>query len=588
MDARTPPKGMPAYEPPPIDSVRMPQRRRTGPVLGFFGLVIVGIGAALFVADRRAEQKKKETIDGAFTDLSVCLLGEPSDAPATKFRAIQLAVAAEDLRSSKLPASELWPFRCNGPAQTLLRVLNQERRAKQGVEDLAWHADQIAKKALGSDVEQRVADWSSLVDGLYAKAKDEGVTVGTRAAIAPAPAPATPLLDAATLMKARPLSKRPIALSAIKTEIHRGRPLTFAVNDPSLDGGPRVCTVPEAGETATCAKLPETAAGGDPLLLSAREPGVAPVVSLGHASSLGAFALDDGRALLENEKFGWLLRRGDGSVVTLAYKNEYERKLRLSLVRADAPVKGALITLPGKVSDENLYYAAALVPGWALFRGANQQDEIRLFAQPIAADGALGAAREIGEIGSWYTDGPTPQFRSCHSGEALAVAIKDKYSWHVTIEKGGTFTVPALLAAPVTRMSCRGAEAVFVNPERERVQVGRCAHGICNYEVESLPQRKEGRAIADLDGQLALVDRPTPRAGVHLRIGPTKGLSAAPARPLFDDAFRDGRPIDQPWIQDFALENGGASAILFVNTLDGTYLVRITRDGAALPLDVDG
>ena len=108
-----------------------------------------------------------------------------------------------------------------------------------------------------------------------------------------------------------------------------------------------------------------------------------------------------------------------------------------------------MVPWPGHVKNENLYYAAALVPGFVLWRGANDQDEIRLFAQPIEGN-KLGAVQEVGEIDSWYTTGNAPQFYSCHSGEALTVVVKDQFTWHLTTNRDGKWTVPVKVYASST------------------------------------------------------------------------------------------------------------------------------------------
>lgn len=545
----------------------IPRRPKTALILGSFVLLAALVGGGLFVADKRDRARKQEVVKTAFAKLSTCLVGDPTDKPSVRLRQIQVAIAEDDPRAGKEPATELWPYRCHAHAQALLHVINTERLPEP---DLSSNLTKLSEKLVGGDHEHRLQDLGEIADAIWARG-----LVATRVAdVRAAPEPAKALLTLGDLKKVKPLTTKALSPSAIKTEVQSHRDLAFAVADPGVS---LVCG---GSDRIVCRKLPAeaVAVGGDPLLHAARDPGAVPVVVYGAAANVGAWTSDSGVPVIRGEKFGWAYRKKDGSTVTLSYRNEYNRKFRLTI---DGKEPGTMIAPPGKVNNENLYYATALVPGFILWRGANEQDEIRIFAQSIEGTTA-GPVQEIGEIGGWYAQGTDPQFKSCKTEEALVVAVKDKFTWHAAIHRNGSWTVPAKIDA-FDRVTCRKAEATFTStPDKMGGYVNqwKCANGICDFATAKLPAFGPRKAIAT-DAGIVTVSRAFDRGGVHLRVAPIDKLATQKSVVLFDDY-----ESKDSWLRGFELLPLGSGAALVVTTTEGVYLVRIDGDKVT-PLDVD-
>ncbi len=572
----------PQLDIPPSQIARRP---RAGLIVGAFVLIAAGVGAALFIADKRDAARKTEEVGLAWSRLSSCLIGDPvasGEKPSARFRAIQFAIAETDVKDGKEPATEAWPYRCHAQTQALIHVLNKERMAKAGADDLAARTDALAKRIEGGDQEHRLRDYTEAIDGLWAKAAEAKLVATKVVDVKPPPAPAKALFSIDDLAKVKPITNKPLPVSAFKSEIHAHRDLVLAVADASLEGGaPLICTANEASNKIACKKLPPAAAavGGEPLLHAARDPGAAPIVVFGPQASVGAYTTDNGTTVIAGEKFGWAYRRKDGTSIALSYKNEYGAKFRLAV---DNKEPSTMVPWPGRVKNENLYYAAAVVPGFVLWRGANEQDEIRLFAQPIEGN-ALGPVKEIGETDPWYTTGNAPQFVSCHSGEALTVAVKDQYTWHVTTHRDNNWTVPVKIYASFDRMSCRKNEATFTqvpSSKGDQVLVITCANGLCGDTTAKVPGLGARVAVAT-DFGIVTVARVFERGGVFMRTGAASALANAASIPLFDDSEKG-----ESWLRGMDVYPLGKSAALVLSTTQGTYMLRIDEGGKVTPLDV--
>jgi hypothetical protein len=571
-------------EPVDIPPSQIARRPRAGLIVGAFVLIAGLVGGVLYLADKKDASRKSEEANAAWSRLSSCLIGDPvsgDEKASARFRAIQFAVAETDVKGGKEPATEQWPYRCHAQTQALLHLLNKERMAKAGADDLAARADALGKRIEGGDQEHRLRDFTESIDGLWAKAAEAKLTATKVADPKPAPAAAKPLFSIDDLAKVKPITSRPLPMNAIKSEVHGHRDLVLAVADAAL-GGSLLCTANDASNKVVCKKLPANVAaiGGDPLLHAARDPGAPPIVVFGPQASVGAYTTDTGATVIAGEKFGWAYRRKDGSSVALTYKNEYGKKFRLSV---DNKEPFTNVDWPGRVKNENLYYAAALVPGFVLWRGANDQDEIRLFAQPIEGN-KLGAVQEVGEIDNWYTTGTAPQFSSCHSGEALTVAVKDEFTWHVTSHRDGKWTVPVKVYASLERVSCRNAEATFTqvtSTKGDQLLVINCANGLCSDTTAKLPGLGARVATATDEG-IVTVARVFDRGGVFMRTGAASALANAQSVPLFDDSEKG-----ESWLRGMELYPLGKAAALVLSTTAGTYVLRVDGDGKVTPLDVD-
>ncbi|MGZ3422606.1 MAG: hypothetical protein ACXWUG_00190 [Polyangiales bacterium] len=565
----------------PIDSTELTKKRSPLPFVIGAVVVLGGIGAALVVADRKAEAKKKEAIDTAWSKLATCLVGplDGGDKPSTRARQIQVTNAIDD---PKVPASERWPIVCQPHSANLIRLLNSERMAKAGGGDLAAAAAEIDKLVVSP--EARLGDISGPIDTLFAKAKEQGVST-IKTDVAP-PVVTKALLSFEELKKAKPLSKRAIGPKAIAKEVHRGRGLTFLVTDESIDGRTRLCSVDENGAKAICKKLPAAveAVGGESMLLSSRDAEIDPLISFGNASALGAYTGDTGVRVVDGEKFAWAWRRRDGHAITLSYRNEYDKKLRLAV---DGKAPGTMLVPPGKVANENLYYAATLVPGFVLWRGFDEEGEPHLWSQPLAPDGNVGPAEIVGPVGGWYAQGTKPQIRSCQSDRgAVAVVLDGQFSAHVTIEKDGKWTIPAVVGLDAARqeLACHAGTLTFTWTTEANVVQTSCAHGICDTKKAGLPTHKgTRRLVVDLDGTVAMLERPDPRGGYHLAIANIDQLETTKTTPLFDDFSNDPKLA---WLQDVSFETLGSAALAILKTTEGTYFVRIGKDGKVTPIDV--
>jgi len=574
----------PTEDPLDIPASQMPRRPKTALILGAFVVIAAAVGGGLYLADKKETARKADEVNGAWSRLSSCLIGDPlegSEKASARFRRIQFAVAETDVKGGKEPATEQWPFRCHAQSQALLHVLNKERMAKAGSDDLAARTDALGKKIVGGDQQVRLRDYSDTIDGLYAKAAEAKLVATKAADVKQPPAIAKPRFSIDDLAKVKPIANKPLPMNALKSELHGHRDLVLAVADASLPA-PLICTANDQATKVVCKKLPPAAAavGGEPLLHAARDPGAAPIAVFGPQASVGAYTTDTGAAVITGEKFGWAYHRKDGSSVSLTYRNEYGAKFRLAV---DNKEPFAMVPWPGRVKNENLYYAATIVPGFVLWRGANDQDQIRLFSQAIEGD-KLGPVNEVGEIANWYTTGTAPQFYSCHSGEALTVAVKDQFTWHVSTHRDGKWTVPVKVYANFDRMSCRKTEATLtqvVGDKGGQVLAITCNNGLCADATANLPALGQ-RAAVGTDGGIITVARVFDRGGVFMRTGAITALSTATSIPLFDDSEKG-----ESWLRGMDLYPLGKSAALVLSTTSGTYLLRVDGDGTVTPLNVE-
>ena len=64
-------------EPLDVPPSQMVRRPRVGLILGAFVLIAAGIGGALYVADKKEAARKADDVNGAWSRLSSCLIGDP-------------------------------------------------------------------------------------------------------------------------------------------------------------------------------------------------------------------------------------------------------------------------------------------------------------------------------------------------------------------------------------------------------------------------------------------------------------------------------------------------------------------------------
>lgn len=547
------------------------------------GLAVLA-GALFFAADRRDQVRKAQAIAAGWNGLTACLLGSPlaaGEQPSARVRALQLAIAEDPPSKTNTPMDATWPFRCRPKADALVRVLAEERASKPGDDDLGAAAARLSQQLAGTEHDKRLVELSPFVEALFAKAAPLGLGKGWTSD-ADAPKPATPALSLSALKKTRPLASKPLPGTAFRGELQRHRSLRFAVADPSLPAS-TLCSFDEASPKLRCKPFPANVAalGGDPYLHAARDPKAAPIVVFGPAASVGAYATDTGAPAVVGEKFGWAWHREDGALVSLTYRNEYQHKLKLSVGG-----KTSLLEPPAAVKNENLYYAAMLVPGFVLWRGYNTLGSIRLFAQAI--EGAVaGSPKEVGELDTWYAQSTDPQIASCHSGEALTITVKDKISWHLATVKDGAWTLPTVLPVSFDQLTCKGAQATVttLGGKDDVVRQSHCGGGVCkDAEAKLAPQTF--RKVTDVDGTVLTVGRVGDRGGVFLHHAPIDALAGSKGELLFDDQWDGDARVEGGWLRGFEMYSAGGVALLLVMTTEGTYAVKVEPSGKATPIDV--
>lgn len=576
-------------------------------VVGFFVVLAAGAGALLWYVDKRDQEKKKEAVVTAYGRLSTCLVGDPiaqGEVASVRYRRIQIAVAEEE--PTKLPggASEAWPQRCGKYVNELQTKAADGGRVKVAAQALAQKAVELNKLLLANTREARLADASAPVDALFRVAA-EGGFVATKAADVPAaPAAAKPKLSLADLAGAKPLSTAQVPVKSMKLEVHRHRELVFVALDAALGDAPLLCVVPDEVGDAQCTKLSKeiVAMGSEPRLLEAREDGARPLLAFGDLGAAGILRSEGAAKVLDQHKFGWGHVQKDGLAFGVGYQvgegPKDERKL--TATRRPAPKAGgglavvgpdaSVVALPGKVANENLYYALGVVPGFLLSRGLNDKGEPRLFAQPFQATGpdVLGPGAEVGPIEAWTNAGDNDAFASCTSKGATSALVRDEYSWKVATFSGapgaGRWTLPTAVGY-FEAYTCNGAEIGFTSSAKGGVRATRCSAGACQVDEATLPAG-DRRSSAWMDGLVAVVDRATDRGGVRLRVAPPRELATAAAQVLFDDYVNDGAVQTTRWVSDFQLYPVGATAVLVVVTPKGDWLARVDRAGNVKPIDV--
>jgi hypothetical protein len=415
--------------------------------------------------------------------------------------------------------------------------------------------------------------------GVYLHRDPPPISLGMR--VAPrAPASERPLLSLADLIRVTPISARAVDFTRLATEVHSHRELAFAFDNPVTRARERICTATDASPEVACRNI---AADGseEPSFPVARDTEAPPSVFPGPTPSPAAHATYAGPAVVRDDLFGWAYRRRDGRTVTLTYRASYGARLRFAIDDADE----RMLSAPPGIVTGPLYYAAALVPGFVLWRGISDAGELRLLAQPIGTS-SVGVHEDLGPIGDWYIVGSSQQIFSCHSGDALVVALKGTpntegtYRWYVAIHRNGSWTVPAA-AEEFDNLTCRQAEASLTRvtgAANDVIKQWRCAEGRCDGREARVPPSVLRSAVTTDSGivTIARFDR-----RLYLRVGTIDELPNKPDRLLFDggDAGADG------WLGGFELLPLGGAAALVVSTTRGTFVVRIDGSGRATPLD---
>ncbi len=573
-------------------------------VIGFFVVLAAGVGTLLWFTDKRDQEKRRDAVTTAWSRLSTCVVGEPiaqGDKASVRFRRVQIAVAEEE--PTKLPggASEAWPERCVKYVAELQTKAADGGRVKASAEALAQKAVELKKLLVANTREARLADVSAPLDEVWKAAADGGWTATKASDVTAAPEPAKPRLQLTDFTAHKPLSTGQVPVKSMKREMHRHRDLALVVVDAAVGPEPLLCVVPDEVGDVECRKLSKevVAMGSEPRLIEPREDGAPPLLAFGDLASGGILRSDTSAAVLKDEKFGWGYVRKDGVAFSVAYHNDDKDKKKLFVTRVSGGAGGAggatkeapltsVVELPGKVANENLYYALGVAPGFLLSRGLSAQGEPKLFAQSLLPTGAevIGPAVEIGAVEAWTNVGDNDHFASCTSKGAVTTLVRDDYSWKLATlpAPGAKWTTPATVSY-FEGFTCNGAEVGLTSSAKGGVRVTRCLAGACQSDEAKLPDG-DRRSSAWLDGVVATIDRTTDRGGVRLRVAEPRAIANTGAQVLFDDWVSDGAVQTTRWLSDFQLFPVGATAVLVVVTPKGTWLARVDRAGNVKPVDV--
>lgn len=585
------------------------RRSRNVKVAIAFAIIVAGGAAGLFALDKSEKQATQAKLDGTWSALSKCLVGErdpKSDgdaAPSVAFRAVQLTALGLEEDARREPGALPWPQSCAKHAYALATTLQNAARAKKDKRDLAAMALGFAKE-LESTKDAVKKTSTESIDALFAAANAEGLTAGASDIYAP-PTPAK-ALSLASLADFPRVSKSPFSSKAVQLEPFRGGPLRFVVDDKTLKGGPWACAFDGAPVKGTCTKAPDSAiAVNATLRLSASHLGAStPLWIAGDAGMAGVFRGDTGAKVGAPLKFAFATIDAAGTVDVLGW-DESAKKLRLDRQPRDGALVATNVTPPYEVGAENLYYASTIVGDVVLWRGAKEKGQSgHLFAQsilPPSSAAGLGAPIDIGEVGAWYEEGD-PRIRACVTGDSdLLVVVDGTAESHLAMRIGGTWSPPIELHGHGA-MTCQGKALQLTHASvfQHTISVGqtRCANGDCvttNATVklpESLtPRTASAVEVAD---KIVLVYADGDRGGVRARIGTMKELEHAKEIVLYDDhldASADGGAsavVDQSNLYDVAAYSVGASALALLSTKKGVVPVAIDGAGVVAKVPVTG
>ena len=237
-----------------------------------------------------------------------------------------------------------FPARCATHAHALFESRRRSSGDEKKADGTGARAEHLGKLL----ADRRGESLYDAIDQFWALASKEGYPPAPNDLANEAGGAAPSWLDDGALSRVAPFSKKPLPLSALRTDRVAGTTLHVLVDGVRQPGEGRLCTL--ASGTFRCAALPASLDRTALSLLGSAEGDAAPLLFAGGGSA-GIYRLT-GELIGETPSYGGVAR-ADGSVATAGYDRRVSKFVLLRAGAGGAPTR-TLFSVKGVSDDRQL------------------------------------------------------------------------------------------------------------------------------------------------------------------------------------------------------------------------------------------
>jgi hypothetical protein len=605
------------------------QKRRRKMFIGA-AVGILAIGGAIAAFVMYGQRKATVRANDAFSSLSMCLFGEsgPTDHPGRAFRQAQLGSMGFPEKSRGQVDGVAWPQRCAGEAQDLLDRAKDAGLTSGGSKDVAYWADQLAKRLKAPDA--HLADASDAIENTIAEAKKAGLTI--RAAPSTKGPPGTAAARPADELAAAALvTKQPFPLKEFDLEKSPGEVQFALVQDATVSPPVFLCDFQAAG--MECAKLPDnlTKAGHGLTLGGSTDKGASPLIFEGNRGDGGVFRSDTGEEIAKVFAYGGSATASGGAFVLgwddakqepfIASRDRGAPKARRENVKTSFSAVNAFfkpqmlwgqVFLPGTGKHSDTDASEGDAPAESDKRdnvvtnkGDKKKFEPGIFVLPI--DEKKGTAGEPVRILPLRTDageGTESHIVGCKTDKALIIVAWGAGNDVLTFHIDGQWTKPLVWGLRGS-LTCDGATLATASietgqtPWEGSIYETHCTSAKCENStlelktiipggLELAPREAHGAGTNLIDAievadKLVVAWAAGDRGGIRVRVGATHEIEDAKDVVALDDRTLDGKPVDESTVTDLRLIHAPGHAVLLLSTKAGVLALRVDPSGEVSP-----
>ncbi|WP_394834208.1 hypothetical protein LVJ94_47685 [Pendulispora rubella] len=556
---------------------RRQKLRRTIASLGVLATAGGLVAGALVLRDQHVHRAARQE---AWDRLATCLVGAagalPPEQASLRVRNAQLAVLGAPSGRQGDRGIPAWPARCGPLAHRLARAARREGDAPS----LADSSERMGTAL--SDPDSGTANLEPHVRAVFAAATAIPLAARLPPDALEAPAPASPL-HVTTLPRAARLPGESVPISGIRpSPLYEG---ALRVIVTGLFPERAACVLGQDGKEMTCSSLDapkrpnvtsdlqvwctggQIALDGGNILMPRRVGDVDP-----DESPIACDTPDPCPSALE-----------DGSLAYIAAKRSANEPYLERLVRISANGRYSQNKSVDHVPGEELVHADLddVVRVQEDAREAPTLGRCRANGTDIVATASWGLCRNVAGMPYVYLSyfdgrrwlppieatGTVGQIH-CGSGEAILTHVRPPTSVYGAPPSpffDGTLEETHCTSAACAKQTLRLAEMIY-------------------RSTDILPIHEDSVATTHLDGKLVVVWSAGVRGGLRMRMAPIDRIASVPDTILYDDHIRAGGFEDISTLRGFRLVPFASGVILFLETVDGTFALRIDPTGKVEPL----
>jgi len=605
------------------------QKRRRRMFVGA-AIVILAIGGAVAGFVVWGQRKATVRANDSFSSLSMCLFGEtgPTDHPAVAFRQAQLGSMGIPEKSRGQEGGVAWPQRCAGDAQDLLDRAKDANLTSSGSKDVAYWADQLAKRLKAPDA--HLADASEAIDNTIAEAKKAGLQI--HASPSTKGPPGTAVAKGADEIAAAGglITKQPFPLKELNLETSPGETQFALVQDATVSPSVFLCDFQATG--VVCSKLPEniTKAGHGLTLGGSTEKGASPLIFEGNRGDGGVFRSDTGDEIGKVYALGGASLASGGAYV-LGWDDAKQEPFITS--REKGAQKSRHENIKTKLSAVNAFFKPQMLWGQVIVPLApkretsdsgdadsggdadnaekkdsadKKKDEPGIFALPIdEKKGSVGEPVRILPLRVDNGEGTESHIVGCKTDKATIVV-----AWGLGGGDSLTFNIDGQWTKPLQSglrgsLTCDGATlatasvAIGQTPWEGEIYETHCTSAKCENNtvllkeiipggLELAPREAHGGGnnlvdVVEIADKLVVAWMAGERGGVRVKVGASHDIADAKDAVVVDDLFLDGKTADESTVTDLRLIHAPGHAVLLVSTKAGVLALRVDPTGEVTP-----